>query len=139
MSFKRFASQHELSNCILFLRCGGVVWGGSNLWQERAVNEVAQPVMFEIEAKRQKKDSMLSTYDSKLQYDQLVVFRNESRICQFFDEGLSAWSGRGCTTRKQLDNKIFCACTHLTTFSGAFENTFGSLGSNQGYTGIWGH
>lgn len=44
----------------------------------------------------------------------------EERICQYFDEQASAWTSEGCWTVELFDDRVSCACNHLSSFSAAF-------------------
>lgn len=95
------------------------------------VKNLTKPITFTLAVPRLTEDIEFETHDASLRYESVFVVQKEVRFCQFWDNDKLQWSGEGCVTTVTAENHLECACTHLSTFSGAWGETFGRLGKNR--------
>jgi len=96
------------------------------------VENLTDPIRFALDVPRMSEEhAEYETYDKHLRFETVFVVEEETRVCQFWDDSELRWSGRGCTVIAKSEDRLECACTHLSTFSGAYGKTFGKLGKNN--------
>lgn len=106
----------------MHVRCGS---------REVMVNNLSDPIVFELNAQSVPAESTVETYDPNLEYEELLLSTRAVQSCYFWDAKMDSWSTRGCRLVEALNGSIQCECNHLSSFSCGFYNTFGSLGRNR--------
>jgi len=95
------------------------------------VENLPEPVIFQLVFASSGNTTEVRTYDPNLQYMEITTRELSTAVCQYWDEAQSSWTDKGCWILQATEDRITCACSHLTTFAAAATKAYTSLGTNN--------